>query len=444
MMMASCSYLIPTSNVLADDNNNDTRPLSDTGKWLTDHGVQLHLMASENWLGSLGAGSITDKRESFTLLTAGADFDLDKMGLIPGGSIHIMQLWVPFTHNIEYGNQVGSLLAGNPPSYLPKVAHLMRFTYEQKLLDDRLELEAGKSNPDLNFGLNYCNVYISCINTLLNDTAVMGAVPYAGWGARIGWNFTPNLKSNIGIWRTYQAYPFTSGWEWGNDSNNSGTTLLLANLNRHITWQEEPYPFNWEILAFHNLKKYDDPYYTVNGTSKVFDTESAVRTHTGVSGFYITANKTFWRRDGGSDPSNPSPEALSVHGSLAQAMKHYGDQGITTFADLGVTWNAPWQSRPQDSYGVFFRWGRLSDSKQRYLQDEFIAAGGSGWQEPQNEYQLGLDASLMLTPEINIQMSGARTWRLNTYQYAYTASSPRSGYTFWLQLNVMIDKLLGL
>ncbi|MCL2897290.1 carbohydrate porin [Brenneria tiliae] len=420
------------------------RPLSEAGTWLAEHGVTPHLIVSQLYLGNPSAGTRTDQHETLTMFMAGADFDLDRMGLIPGGSIHFMQLWVPFTHNLDLGNQSGGVLAGNPPPYIPKTAHLMRFTYEQKLFDDRLSIEAGKSNPGQFFGFTNCNIPSACVNTILNETAVFAPPPYAGWGARIGYRFTPTLESGIGVWRTYQAFPFTNGWERWDDDLDSGNTLLVANVARRVNWQQEPYPFNWEVLGFHNFKEYDDVYYTVNGTSKVYDSNSPVRTRDGVSGVYLTGKKALWRRDGGTDTQNPFPSAVSLHGSVTHALQSHAHRGIATLADAGLIWSGPWQSRPHDSYGLTFRWAKLTSSEQNYLQDMFDVSGGTGWQVPRNEYQLSIDASIMLTPEVNLQLIGARTWNNSNWQYPYTSVKPENGYTFWLQLNVLADKLLGL
>ncbi|MCL2897288.1 carbohydrate porin [Brenneria tiliae] len=420
------------------------RPLSEAGAWLAEHGVTPHLIASQHWLGNPSAGTRTGQYETMTAFMAGADFDLDRMGLIPGGSIHFMQQWVPFIHNLELGNQSGGVLAGNPPPYSPKVAHMMRLTYEQKLFDDRLSIDVGKSNPALFFGYNNCNIEISCVNTILNGTAVFAPLPYAGWGAHIGYRFTPKLESGIGVWRTYQAFPFTNGWERWDDDFESGNTLLVANVARRVNWRQEPYPFNWEILGFHNFMEYDDVYYTVNGTSKVYDDSSPVRTHNGVSGFYLTAKKALWRRDGGSDAQNPSPSAVSLYGSLTHTLGAEAYKGLATLADAGIMWSGPWQSRPHDSYGLTFRWAKLTGSERDYLQDVFAVEGGTGWRVPRNEYQLSIDASIMLTPEVNLQMVGARTWNNTNWQYPYSGVKPEDGYTFWIQMNVMVDKLLGL
>lgn len=432
------------SVVAADDVERSGRPLSETGVWLAEHGVTPHLFASQLWLGNPSAGTSTDEHQAYTMLFAGADFNLDKMGLIPGGNIHYMQLWVPFSRNLEYGNEAGGLLAGDPPPYIPKVPHLLRFTYEQKLFDERLSIEVGKSNPGQFFGFTNCNIQTSCVNTILNKTAVFAPAPYAGWGARVGYRFTPALESNVGVWRTYQAFPFTNGWERWDDDFDSGNTLLVANVARRVNWSQETYPLNWEVLAFHNFMEYDDVYRTVNGTSKVYDSTSAARTHDGVSGFYLTAKKAIWRRDGGADPRNPAPSAVSLHGSWTQTLGSDVYMGTSTLADVGLIWSGPWQSRPFDSYGLTFRWARFTSDEQRYLQDTFDSLGGTGWRVPRNEYQLAIDASFMLTPEVNLTVTGARTWNNTNWQYASVNVKPEDGYSFWLTATVMMDKLLGL
>lgn len=422
----------------------DTESPTKAETWLTDHGLTPHIMLSQLWLGNPSAGTNTQENSSYTMIFAGADANLDQLHLIPGGTIHFMQLWVPFSHNEDFGNSEGGLLAGDPAPYIPKTAHLLRFGYEQTLLDGKLSMEIGKSNPGLFFGFNNCNMPQSCVNTVLNKTAGFAPAPYAGWGARAKYQITPTLESGIGAWRTYLAFPFTNGWERWDDVNETGSTLLVANVAKRVSWQQETYPFNWEILGFHNNMDYDDVYYTVNNTSKVYDTGSDVKSHTGVSGMYLTAKKAIWRSDDGSNPQDATPSAISLHGSVTQTFGSDVYTGVSTLADTGLIWSAPFRSRPLDSYGLTFRWGRLTSNEQHYLQDMFNSYGGSGWTIPRNEYQLVVDASIMATSSINLQFSAARTWNNTNWQYAYVAVKPESGYTFWLQANVMVEKMLGL
>ncbi|AUP76288.1 hypothetical protein CWS02_04250 [Enterobacter sp. EA-1] len=82
----------------------------------------------------------------------------------------------------------------------------------------------------------------SCVNTVLNKTAVFGPAPYAGWGASASWHFTPQIESNVGAWRTYHAFPFTNGWERWDDDYDSGSTLWVANWRAASPRQQETRP----------------------------------------------------------------------------------------------------------------------------------------------------------------------------------------------------------
>lgn len=440
------SYIYGQHSGESENANTQDRPFSDAGHWLQDNGITPHLSVSQFWLGNPGLGIKPNQNQNYTLFYAGADVNLDKMGVIPGATIHFLQMWVPFSSNLELGNQAADFLGGNPPPYLPKVPHLQVLTWEQNLLDDRLMFEIGKRNPGSVFGLSQCNIPLSCVNPILDKSAIFGPSPYTSWGARVQYKFTPALSAQIGAWRTYTAFPFTNGWErsWRNGDWRGETSVFMANVAKRVNWQQETYPFNWEIMAFRNNKHYDDEYYTVDGTSKVYNPDVAVKTHSGVSGYYMTMRKAFWRRDGGRDTTNPSPTALSVHGSWTQVLGSDAYRGMSSLATAGLTWSAPWQSRPHDSYGLTLHWARMTDSEQRYLQDAFDNAGGSGWSVPRNEYSLSLDAAIELTPEVSLIMTGQRIWKTNTWMTPVTSVRPQDGYQFWISLDIYLDKLLGL
>ncbi|MFA7938411.1 carbohydrate porin [Klebsiella oxytoca] len=441
------------SSALASDattnKENSDAPLSGAGAWLKEHGVTPHLYGAQMWIGNPSVGTTSGRQDlNYTLLIGALDADLDKMGLIPGGSIHFVQLWVPFRDNESMGMSNDGVLAGNTTPYIPKVAHLMRFGYEQKLFDDRLSIEVGKSHPSMFVAANYCNVSSSCANAMLSPGAVFGPGIYSGWGAHATYHYTPTLSSTFGAWRTYTSSAYSNGWEGWNDKYDSGTNLWVANVARHADWKQELYPFNWEVLAYYNDLTYDDLYYTVNGTSKVYDTTSAVRTHKGTSGIYITASKALWRADGGSDPKDDAPGAITMHGSLTQSLRPSNVyQGVSTQADLGLTWYGPWRSRPHDSYGLVFRTAHLASNEQRNLQETFEAAGGTGWSVPNNEYQLGVDASFLVTPVVNLTAQAAYVWNNTNWGNAYVGAKPNkaeNGWTFWIQGNVDLGTLLGL
>ncbi|WP_192458216.1 carbohydrate porin [Musicola keenii] len=438
---SSALLLWPACSIAAGD-----APLSETGEWLEQHGVGVHLQASQFYFTNPSAGLQTHESEALTMLLAGADIDLERMNLIPGGKVHFLQLWVPFSHNWDYGTQVGDTLVGNPPPYIPQTAHLMRFTYEQTWgADDRYSLEFGKSNPGMYFGTPQCDSPMACVNTLLVNSVGYSAMPYSGWGARMAWRATPQLTAGVGGWRTYRGYPFTNGWEEGFRGDGKGeNALLAANLVSRQDWRDARYPLNWELMATHSFRSYNEPYYTVNGTSQVTDSSAAARRDSGASALYVGAKKALWRQDGGRDADNRHPTAISGYADMTYLLNEQVDNGLGSLLHTGLILSSPWESRPLDSYSLNVSWLRLTSDEQRFLTDAFRSAGGRGWSPDRNQYQASLTANLFLTPDVELQLIGSRTWKMNNWGNPYTSLIPQNGWSFVIQANLYLDTLLGL
>lgn len=421
------------------------RPFEEQGRWLLDHGISVHLGATQIYLRNPSVGLDTGNHESLTLFDIGADLDMQKIAGLTGGTLHFQQLYVPWTSNITYGGQVGDVIVGKPGPYIPKVSHLTLFTYEQKLLEDKLSLEAGKSNAGNYFALPLCNVPLGCVNAILQDTAGINPPPYANWSLRLAYDFTPTLRMQAGAWRSNNAYPFTNGWERSEgDSGGTLSTVYLANLAYRTDFTIEPYPRSFEVMGFYNNGEQPDPYYTVNGTSKVQDSSAAARTSKGVSGFYLGAKQTFWRADGG-QPGVTNPTALSAYTSLTHTFDADTANGVGTLGNAGIILSAPWRSRPFDSYSVNFNWAQLTQREQNFLEEAYaLSTGGGDYRPGRNEYGVSLDANFVLTDSIIVSPFVTRTWGASSWLNPYTGETPNDGYAFGLLFHIQIDQLLGL
>ena len=420
------------------------KPLAEQGRWLKAHGISPHLSMTEIYLRNPSVGLSTGNHESLTIFAVGADFDLDRLVGLPGGNLHFEQLYVPWTSNLTYGGQVGDVLAGKPGPYIPRVSHLTLFTYEQKLLDDKLSVEVGKSNAGNYFALPLCNVPLGCVNAILQDTAGINPPPYANWSARIGYDFTPALRAQVGAWRSNNAYPFTNGWERDEgDSGGTLSTLYLANLAYRSDYRMEAYPQTWEVLAFHNNGRQTDPYYTVNGTSRLADGTAASATSKGVSGVYLGGKKTFWRQDGGKG-QDPAPTAVAAFASITHTFDEDTSNGVATQANAGLILSAPFRNRPFDSYSLNFNWARLTSREQAFLEEAHAAAGGGDYRPGRDEFGVSLDANFILTESIVVSPFVLRTWGASSWLNPYTGIDPRDGYAAGLLFHVQFDELLGL
>lgn len=417
---------------------NGDRPLSGLGRWLTERGITPRLSGTYMYYGNPSTGLDTGKSESVGIVSAGAQFDLGKIVGLKGGTLHFEQLFA-HVNNLNYGNEVGGVLAGKPGPYIPRTSHLTLLTYEQKLLDDKLALEVGKSNAGNYFALPLCNVPVTCGNTILMDTAGFNPPPYANWSARASYDFTPALRMQAGAWRSDAAYPFTDGWERrGNAVGGSAalSSLYVANVVYRTDEHMERYPRTYEALAYYNNGTQTNPYYTTAGTSRLSDPASPARTSDGTGGFYLGAKQTFWRADDGTT-------SLAAWGNLTRAFNPDTTAGIGTMGRAGLTLTGPWRSRPFDSYGLSFGWAQLTQSKQRQIADSHLAASGQPYGVGRNEYSLGLDTVFVLDRGVIIAPYATRIWNANSYMNPSTGRTPRDGWTVGLLMHIQIDDYLG-
>ena len=207
-------------------------PLANQGQWLVDHGITPHLTFTQLYFANPGVGVETDQSESVSIFTVGASLDLEKMIGLSGGTIHYEHLFAPWIHNLNYGMQASSTIVGTLGPYIPKTSHLTLFTYEQKLLDDKLTLEAGKSNAGNYFALPMCNSPTLCVSATLQNIVGINPPPYANWSARMAYDLSPKLRVQTGWWRSDAAFPFTNGWESNSgDIGGQMSNVYLANMS---------------------------------------------------------------------------------------------------------------------------------------------------------------------------------------------------------------------
>lgn len=401
--------------------------LSGVGTTLNNWGFTPVFNLVQMYLTNPSVGQQTGNHEALTFVSVGGDFDLQKIAGFSGATIHFQQLFVPFTTNLGWGAQVGDVLGGQPGPYVPKVSHLALFTWEQKAFNDKLDVEVGKSNPGLYFAAPVCNQGFGCQSAILQNNAGMNPPIYSNWGGRVRYNLTPVLSVQAGVWRSNPAFPFTNGWEWTDSVPDSNT--WLANIVYRTTYQTDPYPKSYELMFYHNTATQTDPF--------------TLATHNGTSGMYVGGRQVVYRPDGGkSDASDPT--AFSVFGSLTTSFDAHASTGLAMTGIAGVMVEAPFRSRPHDSYALSFNWATLTPNEQNYLKQQNLAAGGTGYTVGRTQFGLKLDANIAVTRSIILSPYVMRTWNTNTWGNPAFTGTPKNGYVAGVLASVFFDKMLGL
>jgi porin len=425
-----------------DAKQDPERPMFwEAGQALQSWGITPTLVLTQMVLSNPSAGQQTGNHQALTLVAVGADVDLAKAAGIPGATIHFQQLFAPSVVNGEFGGQVGDSIAGQPMPYIPKKAHLMLLTWEQRFLQDRLVLEVGKSNAQRYFGLPVCELPFGCFSPVLANNAAINPPPYANWSARVAYKPTANLTVQTGLWRSDSAFPFSNGWERSRDTPQSNT--YLANLIYKTDPAQDRYAKQYEFLFFHNTAAQANPAYTVSGASRIFNPTQAAASTKGTKGIYYGGKRVVWRADG-SDPATPGATSLSVFENVATTLDKNVATGLQTTATLGVTLKGLMKRRPFDSVSARLIYTRLTRDEQQFLRDANLAAGGTGYQVGRNEYAIGLDATIIATPNLIISPYVQRTFNTNTWLNPYYAGKPRDGVVAGVIATVVLDKMLGL
>ncbi|SAK18023.1 carbohydrate-selective porin OprB [Burkholderia multivorans] len=402
-------------------------PLSAWGEKLNGWGITPVLNMVQMYLTNPGVGQQTGKHEALTFFTIGADFDMAKLAGFNGSTIHFQQLYVPFTTNLGWGKQVGDVLIGEPGPYVPKVSHLAMFTWEQKAFGDKLDFEFGKSNPGLYFAMPVCNQGYACAATMLQDNAGMNPPIYVNWGGRVRYHLTPEIAVQAGVWRSNPAFPFTNGYEWTDSVTDSNT--WLANVTYRTTYATDPYPKSYELLFYHNTAVQTDP--------------STRSTHDGTSGLYVGGRQVIYRPDGGVT-GVPNPTALSAFASMTASFDAKSSTGLAMMGNTGLILEAPFKSRPHDSYSLKLAWATVTPSEQRFLQQQNLLAGGTGYTVGRTQYALSLDANFEVTRSIIASPYIRRTWNTGTWGNPQYAGTPKNGIAAGILVSVFFDRMLGL
>ncbi|NWC81710.1 carbohydrate porin [Pseudomonas putida] len=417
--------------------NTDT-PLYSKGLWCDEHGIAPHLGITQMYLANPTAGLVRGRHESLTLITVGADFDLEKIAGLQGTSFHFQQAYVPYRNHLEYSTEAGDVLAARNSPYIPRVNHLTLLTVEQKLLDGRLTLEAGNSAASYYFALPVCNIALGCAR--VPDASGHNST----WGLRVHYRFTDALSTQAGIWRTNDAYPFTNGWEIGpGDSGGQVSNAIFANVAYRTNYQKDTYPLSLEAVGFHNTLTSKDPYYTVAGTSRFDDPDLPLKTKKGMNGFHLNGKKTFWRADGGVVKNEPNPTALvgymAGYGMLDEEVANGQQAQLST----GIILEAPFRSRPFDTWSVSAHWVRQTAHEQSFLRGAY-ASVGSTYKAPRTEHSLDLDANIVLTNGVVVSPYIKYVWNPSSLNAPYSGKQGHDGIAAGFLFHIQLETLLGL
>lgn len=404
-----------------------TRIIPDITQASAENGITWRAIILYNFIDNVSGGVNSGSRMTNGIFDLGADADLNKLVGWKGATIHFDQDLFFLRSNESWSADMGDATVGYQPPHLFRGNYLSRFTIEQKLLNNSLDVEVGRTNLSRYFltsnNQGDCNQLLTCFKNIWAFDAGISTPVYGTWSGRVKYNFTPNWYIQGAATENNKLALYTGGWTW--DTKTATGTTAVGEIGYDRGFESTAYPTRFEVLGFHN-------------TSPVTDQLNKHIIHNGQSGIFATVNQYVWRADGGAT-RNPHGTALAVFAGGGEGLNAYSPIGAEAY--VGTTLQAPFEGRPFDSYTFQMHWSDLGSHEAAFLAKESAATGGSG-KAFKGTYTLDLHAHMGVTRSIFLEPSLQYVINPNNY-YAPTSRRARNAVVVGATLIVNLGGMLG-
>ncbi|MET3471408.1 porin [Novosphingobium sp. 1529] len=335
---------------------------------LADKGVTLQWSYTGEAAGNV-TGGLARKSAYTGQVYVGADLDMDRIAGISGATIH-----VAVTN--RHGKSLSGIALGNNTSvqevWGTQNTHLAILTWEQKLLNDRLVIEAGRSQANIHF-LNsplYClfQTNSTCGNpTFVFKNSNFTYFPASSWMAQAKLWVAPRWFAHAGV---YEVNPDRKRW------NDDGFNFSSANRTGVIVpWElgyaddkgETRLPGHYILGGWFDRADYADPLRDDAGGIAIL-TGRPARTLHGRSGIYARFDQQLTR------PDPQSRRGLSIFGVAMTNLS--GQVEESRYLDFGIVQTGTFKGRDTDTLGFVINDQRFSDLAMARMRAARLAAGG--------------------------------------------------------------------
>lgn len=360
---------------------------------LAEDGITLALSYTGEAAGNVSGGLRRDSAYTGQIYV-GADFDMDRILGLKGGAIH-------FAVTNRHGESLSAIAIGNNTSvqevWGTQNTHLAILTWEQKLFDGRLNIEAGRSQANIHF-LNspfYCNFQTNsaCGNpTFVFKNSNFSYFPASSWMAHARFQFTPRWFLHAGL---YEVNPDRKR------ANDHGFNFSTGNATGVVIPWEAGYaddsyatrpPGHYILGGWFDRGDYSDPLRDASGGIAVLTGQPAATLH-GRSGLYFRFDQMLTR------PDPDSKRGLALFGVAMTNLT--GRVEESHFLELGLIQTGTFKGRDADTIGFLINDQRFSNLAMDRMRVARIAAGGDG-NIRRHQYMMELAYGAQLSPAIRI------------------------------------------
>ena len=358
------------------------------GRTLLERGIDIHGSLFDHFLSNTTTGIVPGKRTNLTVFAPAVDVDLEKLIGLPGGNVHVVASI--FSGRVDLPQaitQFGSVLNGFQTTPVVDVDILSVLTYEQKLLSDKLSIEAGRTNVYHYFLLPNSLDPFTHFSTTFELDGDFNSPPYPVWGGRATYHFTPTWYTQVGA--------FADDFQRAvSDSNNFGDkgrgTQILGEIAQRSEFTNAAYPSNLELGFEWNTRT---GYADVKGSNVAATSRNTATDYPGGGVIFFQGQKVLWR--GARRPYGPPPN-IALYGAADASVDKPQPIDMDALAGLNFTGLIP--GRPFDALGLQAHYQRLSAIEANFESRLHNIFAGRGPDQSRNGYAFEVVANVQVAP----------------------------------------------
>ena len=366
------------------------------GKTLLDDGIDLHGFIANHFIVNTTAGVQRGEIVNLGIIAPAADFDLDKLAHIPGGTFHVLLSFYTFRHGTPNGiAQYGGFLTGYQatPALSDNFVIVSMAAYEQKLLHDKLSLEVGRMSVFDSFLLPNSLDFFTADSSVLSLDGDYSAAPFPVWGGRATYHFTPTWYTQGGVYEE-NFYRSTNTPEALGISDNTGVQVI-GEVGYRSEFFNADYPANFEAGAGWSTRH---GYANIKGSPFGGSSFTTAADYPGGGILFFEGQKVIWR--GAKNPFGP-PANIAIYGAAAAGVDK--PQPIDMDAEAGIAFTGLIPGRPLDALSFQTHYQRLSAVEAAFETQNHNIFAGPGPSQSRNGLAFEVDGNIQATRWLSIR-----------------------------------------
>jgi len=380
-------------------------------------------------------GGLTQGTDTSGVVLFGADVDLNRTVRLPGAQLHVT--FAQFYGHELATDHIGTRTKVQSFYYPKKQFELAELTFEQRLLDGRLDVQVGRANATGEFarstyGCRFQNV-ADCPFELTQAVGGFPGFPYVNWGGRVSYSPTPATYVKAGAFEANSTRNTNSGFDWGLNHSTGYVVPFEAGYGTDFT--TDAYPRHAKVGGWYNSAPYTDPFLNTANRSRVQFGGRARSYSGGRRGLYALGDQVVYRHD------RDTARSVAVFGTVAAPFD--GEELFAFQGVAGAIWSGPLASRPGDQIGLLGTFIRLSNKEDGFLNALLRKARSTTFV---SRNQFVFEANYNYRVVEGVFLAGSLQYLVNPDQISRQSATraPRDALVVGLKLALNVNELLGL